>query len=139
MLRGAAQELFRDAALLLDHEQGAVLPDILRLGGFRGIDTDVNKSCEEHAQTNRWALRRVLPWTTLEVISKHRFVPPVRPEHHIERIADEGHRADDPIERNVADHPKDETLRRAELARFVNEVERRCGRYDIADTRDQPD
>ena len=80
--------------------------------------------------------RRASP---VEMVSQQRHVAAVGAPHHVEGVAEERHRADHAVERDVDQHPRDQMAGRAELARLAHDVERHQRGDRVADAGNEPD
>jgi hypothetical protein len=70
---------------------------------------------------------------------QQRHVAAVGTKHHVKGVAEERHRADDAIDRDIGQHPRDQMTGRTELARLSNDVKRNQSGNRIADTGDESD
>lgn len=75
----------------------------------------------------------IVSLAALEVPPQELRVPKICAEGDVEEVADQRHRAAECVDRDIADHPRDQPARRAEAARFENDEARDACRDQVAD------
>ncbi len=73
------------------------------------------------------------------MLSQQRHVAAIGAPHHVKGVAEERHRADDAIDRDIGQHPRDQMTGRAELAGLAYDVKRNQGGDRVTDAGDEAD
>ena len=70
---------------------------------------------------------------------QQRHVAAIGAPHHVKGVAEERHRTDHAVDRDVGQHPRDQMTGRAELAGFAHDVKRNHGGDRVTDAGDEAD
>jgi hypothetical protein len=73
------------------------------------------------------------------MLAQNSHIPAIGAKGDVEQIAENRHRADDPVDRDIADHADEDAPRRAQQVRLIKNVSRERRRHAIADTGRKPD
>ena len=73
------------------------------------------------------------------MLPQQRHVAAVGAPHHVKGVAEERHRADDAVDRDIGQHPGDQMARCAELAGLAHDVKRDHGGDRITDAGNEAD